>query len=137
MSAKIDDAEAISHLLNAFDTSFGYTCYAQQEAKATELDDLATRKKTWEKAEDFCRHDQKIRAAYRYSQLQVKKDGPVGELKDKLRSLGKKFDHVADLMESEAKLQSQLLDLLDSIHGIYRIRYLQAFDEVKIGRAHV
>jgi hypothetical protein len=60
----------------------------------------------------------------------VKKDGPVGELKDKLRSLGKKFDHVADLMESEAKLQSQLLDLLDSIQGIYRIRYLQAFDEV-------
>ena len=88
LSAKIDDTEAISHLLNALDTSFGYTCYAQQEAKTTELDDLATRKKTREKADAFCRHDQKIRAAHRYSQLQVKKDGPVGELKDKLRSLG-------------------------------------------------
>ena len=86
LSAKIDDTEAISHLLNALDTSFRYTCYAQQEAKTTELDDLATRKKTWEKAEAFCRHDQRIRAAYRYSQLQVKKDGPVGELKEKLRS---------------------------------------------------
>ena len=117
LSAKIDDAEAISHLLNALDTSFGYTCYAQQEAKTTELDDLATRKKTWEKAEAFCRHDQKIRAAHRYSQLQVKKDGPVGELKDKLRSLGKKLENVSDLMESEAKLQSQLLDLLDSVQG--------------------
>jgi hypothetical protein len=130
LSAKIDDADAISHLLNAFDTSFGYTCYAQQETTTTELDDLATRKKTWEKAEAFCRHDQKVRAAYRYSQLQVKKDGPVGELKDKLRSLGKKLDHVADLMESEAKLQSQLLDLLDNIQSVYRTRYLQAFDEV-------
>jgi len=28
LSAKIDDTEAISHLLNALDTSFGYTCYA-------------------------------------------------------------------------------------------------------------
>ena len=130
LSAKIDDAEAISHLLNALDTSFGYSCYADQEAKATELDDLATRKKTWEKADAFCRHDQKIRAAYRYSQLTVKKNGPVGELKDKLRSLGKKLEHTNDLMESEAKLQSQLLDLLEAVQGVYRTRYLQAFDEV-------
>jgi hypothetical protein len=43
LSAKIDDSDAIAHLLHALDTSFGYTCYAQQEAKTTELDDLATR----------------------------------------------------------------------------------------------
>jgi len=130
LSAKIDDTKAISHLLNALDTAFGYTCYTQQEAKTTELDDLATRKKTREKADAFCRHDQKIRAAHRYSQLQVKKDGPVGELKDKLRSLGKKLENVSDLMVSEAKLQSQLLDPLDSVQTTYKTRYLQAFDEV-------
>lgn len=130
LSAKIDDADAISHLLNSLDTSFGFTCYAQQESKTTELDDLATRKKTWERADAFCRHDQRILAAYRYSQLSVEKSGPVGELKDKLRSLGKKLDHVGDLMESEAKLQSQLLDLLDGIQATYKTRYLQAFDEV-------
>ena len=129
-SAKIDDAEAISHLLDALDKSFGYTCYANQESKTTELDDLATHKKTWERADAFCRHDQRIRAAHRYSQLTVKKDGPVGELKDKLRSLGKKLDTVGDLMESEAKLQSQLLDLLDGVQATYKTRYLQAFDEV-------
>ena len=33
-------------------------------------------------------------------------------------------------MESEAKLQSQLLDLLEAVQGVYRTRYLQAFDEV-------
>ena len=125
-SAKIDDSDAISHLLNAFDTSFDYTCYADQEAKSTELDDLATRKKTWEKADAFCRHDQKIRAAHRYSQLAVKKDGPIGDLKDKLRNLGKKLEHAEDLMDSEAKLQSQLLDLLEAIQSVYRTRYLQA-----------
>ncbi len=130
LSARIDDTDAISHLLAALDTSFDYTCYAQQEAKTAELDDLATRKKTWEKAEAFCRHDQKIRAAHRYAQLQVKKDGPVGELRDKLRNLGRKLENVGDLMESAAKLQSQLLDLLESVQTTYRIRYLQAFDEV-------
>ena len=33
-------------------------------------------------------------------------------------------------MESEAKLQSQLLDPLEAIQSAYRTRYLQAFDEV-------
>ena len=33
-------------------------------------------------------------------------------------------------MESEAKLQSQLLDPLDSVQTTYKTRYLQAFDEV-------
>lgn len=130
LSAEIDDSDAISHLLNALDTAFGYTCYAQQKSKTTELDDLATRKKTWEKADAFCRHDQRIRAAFRYSQLTVNKSGPLGELRDKLRSLGKKLSNIGDLMESEAKLQSQLLDLLDGIQATYKTRYLQAFDEV-------
>jgi hypothetical protein len=130
LSTTIDDAEAIAHLLNALDASFGYSCYADQEAKTTELDDLATRRKTWDKAVAFCRHDQKIRAAHRYSQLTVKGNGPVGELKDKLRNLGKKLESVGDLMDSEAKLQSQLLDPLEAIQGVYRTRYLQAFDEV-------
>ena len=130
LSAKIDDADAISHLLNAFDTAFGYSCYADQEAKSTELDDLATRKKTWEKADAFCRHDQKIRAAHRYSQLKVKRNGPVGELRDRLGNLGRKLEHTQDLMESEAKLQSQLLDPLEAVQSGYRTRYLQAFDEV-------
>ena len=130
LSVSIDDSDAISHLLNAFDTSFGYTCYTSQEATTTDLDDLATRMTTREKANAFCRHEQRIRAAYRYSQLTVKKNGPVGELKDKLRSLGKKLENASDLMESEAKLQSQLLDNLEAIQNVYRTRYLQAFDEV-------
>ncbi len=130
LSARIDDTDVISHLLNALDTAFGYTCYAQQQSTTTELDDLATRQKTWERADAFCRHEQRIRAAYRYAQLVVEKSGPVGQLKDKLRSLRKKLDNIGDLMESEAKLQSQLLDLLDTIQSTYKTRYLQAFDEV-------
>jgi uncharacterized membrane protein len=130
LSTRIDDSDAISHLLNAFDTSFAYTCYADQEAKSTDLDDLAIRKASWEKAEAFCRHEQKIRAAHRYSQLAVKRSGPVAELMDKLRLLGKRLEHIQDLMESEAKLQSQLLDTLDAVQSVYRTRYLQAYDEV-------
>jgi len=91
---------------------------------------LATHKRTWEKAEAFCRHDQKIRSAYRYSQIDLAEGGVLGELRDKLKSLGKKLDNLKDLMDSEAKLQSQLLDPLADMQQVYRTRYLQAFDEV-------
>ena len=91
-----------------------------------DLTDLALR----QKADAFGRHDQRIRAAYRYSQLKAGKEGPTAELKEKIRSLGKRLDNVGDLMDSEAKLQSQLLDLLDSIQTTYKTRYLQGFDQV-------
>ena len=105
LSAKIDDTEAISHLLNALDTSFGYTCYAQQEAKATELDDLATRKKTRERADAFCRHDQKIRAAHRYAQLQVNKDGPVEAVVGEFRAF------LETAVDGDGKGQSTILEI--------------------------
>jgi hypothetical protein len=71
-----------------------------------------------------------VRAAQRYSQLQVAKAGVLKELRDRLKGLGKKLNNLADLMDSEAKLQSQLLDPLADIQQVYRTRYLQAFDEV-------
>ena len=88
LSAKIDESEPIAHWLGALDHAFGYTCYAQGEVKQAELDDLATRRRAWEKAESFCRHDQKIRAAYRYSVLEVSKGGVLAELRGKLQGLG-------------------------------------------------
>ena len=130
LSAKIDQTQAIAHLLNALDHAFGYTCYAQNEVQQTELDDLASRKRTWEKAEAFCRHDQRIRAACRYSELEIGRDSVLSNLRSKIQGLGKTLGKVTELMESEAKLQSQLLEPLSDIQQVYRTRYLQAYDEV-------
>ena len=117
-------------LLNALDSSFGYRCYSENDVKQTEFDDLATRKRTWEKAEAFCQHSQKIKAAYRYSRLQVAKNGVLADCREKLKNLGKWLSRLNDLMDSEAKLQSQLLNPFADSQQIYRTRYLQAFDQV-------
>ena len=54
----------------------------------------------------------------------------LGELVGKIKALGKTLANLGDLMESEAKLQAQLLDPLAEIQETYRTRYLQAFDNV-------
>jgi len=128
--AEIDSGEPIPHLLNALDTAFGYTAYQDNEAKQTELDDLATRKRTWERAALLAAHDREIRAAHRYSQLSVDPGGILKDLRPKVKSLRKKLAKLEDLTDSEAKFQTQFLDLLADVIQVYTTRFLQAFDNV-------
>src|SRR5262249_48755425 len=64
--AEIDRSEPITHLRNALDRAFGYKAYEDNEVKQSEVDDLATRKRTWERAVAFSGHDREVRAAFRY-----------------------------------------------------------------------
>ena len=129
-AAEIDRSEPIAHLRHALDNAFGYKAYEENEAKQSEVDDLATRKRTWERAAAFAGHDREVRAASRYAKLQVSPTGVLGELAGKVKALGKTLASLDDLMESEAKLQAQLLDPLAEIQETYRTRYLQAYDNV-------
>lgn len=128
--AKIDPDEPIPHLLNALDNAFGYKAYQDNKAKQTEVDDLATQKRTWERAGLLATHDREIRAAHCYSQVTVDKGGILKDLPPKTKSLGKKLAKLEDLTESEAKLQTQLLDPLADVIRIYTTRFLQAFVDV-------
>ena len=129
-AAEIDRTDPITHLRHALDTAFGYKVYQDNEAKQAEVDDLASRRLTWRRAEAFAGHEREIKAAARYARLQVAPTGVLGELAGKIKALGKTLEKVGDLMESEAKLQAQLLDPLEEIQATYRTRYLQAYDTV-------
>ena len=128
--AEIDRSEPIAHLRHALDGAFGYKAYEDNEVKQAEVDDLATRKRTWERAAAFAGHEKEVKSAARYAKLQVSKSGVLGELVGKVKALGKTLANVEALMESEAKLQAQLLDPLAEIQETYRTRYLQAYDNV-------
>lgn len=129
-AAEIDDREPIPHLLNALDTAFGYRTYKDNKSNPAEVDDLTTRKTTWERAAAFCDHEMELRAASRYSKLELSPQSVLAELRDKLRSLRKKLGKLEELVQSPAKLQSQVLDPLDDIREVYKTRYMQAFDQV-------
>ena len=128
--ADIDPEEPIPHLLHALDKAFGYRTYEDNEMKQAEVDDLATRKIAWERAGALCEHETEIRAAHRYSKLQPSGQSVLADLHDKLKSLRKRLGKLEDLLESTAKLQSQVLDPLDDIRDTYKTRFLQAFDQV-------
>ncbi len=128
--AEIDRSDPITLLRNALDRAFGYKVYQENEAKPSEVDDLATRKRTWERAAAFAQHDREVRAAVRYAKLKVSPTGVLAELAGKIKALAKILTNLDGLMESEARLQAQLLDPLDEVRETYRTRYLQAYDNV-------
>jgi hypothetical protein len=128
--AEIDRSEPIPHLRNALDNAFGYKAYEENEVKQVEVDDLATRKRTWERAAAFAGHDREVRAASRYAKLRVSPTGVLANLAAQVKALAKTLTSLDGLMESEAKLQAQLLDPLAEVQATYRTRYLQAYDNV-------
>ncbi len=128
--SNIDPDDAIPFWLHALEKSFDYKTHTDEEAKQSEVDDLATRKLAWERAAAFCDHERDIRAAYRYSKLELVSDSVLKELQKPLKTLGNRLAKLEDLMESTPKLQSQLLEPLGDIRATYKTRYLQAYDEV-------
>jgi len=130
LEVAIDLDDPIPHWLHALDTSFGYSTYQDNESKQTEVDDLATRKTAWERAAAFCEYADEIRAAHRYSKLEIPPKSVLADLRDKIKSLRKKFSRLEDFMESAAKLQSQLLDPLEDVRESYKTRFLQAYEQV-------
>jgi hypothetical protein len=78
--AEIDRSEPSAHLRNALDSAFGYKVYEENEVMQAEVDDLATRKRTWERATAFAGHDREVRAAARYAKLRVSSTGELADL---------------------------------------------------------
>lgn len=130
MESHIGDDEAIAFWLNALEQSFGYKTHTDNESKTSEIDDLRTRLDEWQRTAEFCTKDRDVRAANRYSLLDLPEESVIKELRPKLKSLAKKLDSLDTLLESTAKLHSQLLEPFAEVRDAYKTRYLQAYDEV-------
>lgn len=130
MESHIGDEDQIAFWLNALELSFGYKTHTDNESKTSEVDDLRTRMKEWHDCTAFYVEEREIRSAHRYSQLELDDKSVLKELRPKVKALQKKLGSLESLMESPAKLHSQLLEPFGEIRDAYKTRYLQAFDEV-------
>lgn len=130
MDSHIGDDEPIAFWLNALEQSFGYKTHSDNESKTSEIDDLRSRLDEWHRTAEFCTKDREIRAAHRYSLLELSEDSVLNGLRPKIKSLTTKLDSLTTLLESTAKLHSQLLEPFLEVRDAYKTRYLQAYDEV-------
>ena len=130
MESDIGDDDQIAFWLNALEQAFDYKTYSENRSSTDEVDDLRTRLKEKQDCSALLKEEREIRAAYQYSKLELGEKSALKELRPKIKTLQKKLDQLPTLMESPAKLHSQLLEPFGEIRDAYRTRYLQAYDEV-------
>ena len=129
-NSHVDRNEPIPYLRSALDKAFGYHIYQENNVRQSELDDLKSRCVENQHAEDFYKHQERIRAVARYIRLELPEDPVLAPVRETIVKAENCFKDIQPLIASEAKLRSDLLDPMEEAIQSYTIRYLQVFDLV-------
>jgi hypothetical protein len=128
--SQVDASNSIPFLRNALDTAFGYHVYQEDVVHPAEVDDLAARRAEIKHAGDFFRHRDRVLAAARYADFEMPDQPALVEIRTTLQKARTLLEQLDELLSSEARLLSELLEPVEeAIHG-YTVRYLQVFDQV-------
>ncbi len=130
LTSQVDKSDPIPYLRSALDKGFGYHIYQEDNVRQAELDDLKSRCLEIQQANDFYKHQDRIRAAARYTDLELPDEPMLTTVQKMLAKAKACFKEIKPLMVSEAKLRSDLLDPMEEAILTYSVRYLQVFDQV-------
>jgi hypothetical protein len=138
LSRPVEPGNPIPFLRAALDRAFGYHVYQDDPAtgagrgmvRQEEVDDLAARRAEVQQAQDFFQHRERVIAAARYAAFELPADPALAEICAALRQARASLERLDELLTSEARLRSELLEPVEGAIQSYAVRYLQAFDQV-------
>jgi hypothetical protein len=132
LSRPVEPGNPIPFLRDALDQAFGYHVYQDDRGavRQEEVDDLAARRAEVQQAQDFFQHRERVSAAARYAAFELPADPALAEMRATLRQARASLERLDELMVSEARLLSELLEPVEGAIQSYGVRYLQAFDRV-------
>ena len=130
LTSQVDKSDPIPYLRSALEKGFGYHIYQEDNVRQAELDDLKSRCIEIQLASNFYKHQDRIRAAARYTDLELPDEPTLTTVQKTLANAKACFKDIKPLMVSEAKLRSDLLDPMEEAILTYSVRYLQVFDQV-------
>jgi len=130
LDSRVDTTNPIPFLRSALDKAFGYHVYRDDVVRQEEVDDLATRRAEVQQADDFFQHRDRVRAAARYADFELPDVPALAEVRATLRKARASLEQLDDLLLSETRLLSELLEPVEEAIRSYSVRYLQVFDHV-------
>ena len=137
LTSRVDASNPITYLRHALDDAFGYHVYQDDAVHQEELDDFASRRAAIEHAGRFFNHRDAIRSSARYAACELPDDPALAGIRSAFEKAGRSLARLDELIESESRLVSELLDPAKEAIQSYSIRYLQAFDRVTQHAAEV
>ncbi len=130
LKAQVDAVDPIPYLRNALEKAFGYRIYQEDQVEQEDVDDLATRKAEVEQSGKLLQYSERIRAAYRYTQIALPDNPALFTTREALNLVRSRLINLGDYLTSESRLLNELLDPAAEAIQSYSVRYLQAFDQV-------
>jgi len=130
LSGPVDAADPIPFFRSSLEKAFGYPVYHDELVQNEDLDDFTLRQGQVEQAGRFYTHREAFRAAMRYLAVEVPEEADLADLKRSLDGCRSKLVHLEAWLNSEPRLQNEFLAPMAEAIALYRVRYLQAFDQV-------
>jgi RNAse (barnase) inhibitor barstar len=137
LACPVEIANAISFLRNGLEKAFGYPVYHDETVRPEDVDDLVMRRREIEQVEKFYTYREQIRAGMRYLAVDIPDAPELADIKRNLAALKQRFSadsqkgrNLDAWTKNETMLLNEFIHPLEAIIQSYRVRYLQAFDQV-------
>lgn len=130
LNSLVETGDPIPYLRNGLEKAFGYRVYQDDQVDQADVDDLATRKAEIEQARVLLQYGERLRAAYRYANLQLPDDPTLTSIRSALELVRLRLGRLDELMTNESRLLNELLDPAADAIKSYSVRYLQVLDQV-------
>lgn len=130
LSGPVDAADPIPFFRSSLEKAFGYPVYHDELVQSEDVDDFILRQSQVEQAGRFYTHREAFRAAMRYLVVKIPEETDLADLKRSLDNCRSKLVHLDAWLNSEPRLQNEFLAPMADAIALYRVRYLQAFDQV-------
>jgi len=130
LDSEVDASNPIPFLRSALDKAFEYHVYRDDIVRQDELDDFAMRQLEVKQAQVFFQYHDRVLAAARYADVELPDEAALANIRATFEKAHASLEQLGELIASEARLLSELLDPVEEAIESYTVRYLQVFDEV-------
>jgi len=117
-------------LRNGIEKAFGYPIYHEDVVRSEDVDDLIIRRNEIDQVGRFYTYREQLRAGMRYLDVEIPATPELADLKRNLAALKQRMKDLDAGVKNETRLLNEFIQPMQEVIESYRVRYLQAFDQV-------
>ncbi|HQM55766.1 MAG TPA: hypothetical protein PLX29_09830, partial [Anaerolineaceae bacterium] len=130
LASPVEVTDPIPFLRNGIEKAFGYPIYYEDVVRSEDVDDLIIRRNEIDQVGRFYSYREQLRAGMRYLDVEIPATPELADLERNLAALKQRIKDLDAWVRNETRLLNEFIQPMQEAIESYRVRYLQAFDQV-------
>ncbi len=130
LASPVEVTDPIPFLRNGIEKAFGYPIYHEDVVRSEDVDDLIIRRNEIDQVGRFYAYREQLRAGMRYLDVEIPATPELADLERNLAALKQRMKDLDAWVKNETRLLNEFIQPMQEAIESYRVRYLQAFDQV-------